>query len=104
MQEYLDWSHEMKDMLFEFQVSKRTQAMVDKQRKEKRDQPAQSNTRVALSNRRQGLTGDWNEGNNLRMNMIHMASHLNFGTIDLVSHFAHQIHQFGNISMDSTEF
>jgi len=94
----------MKNIFLEFQVSKRTRAKVDKQRKELRHQRAQSNMRVAPSKRRRRLEDDRDEENELRMDMIHTESHFNFVKMHLPSHFSDHIRQFGNIPMYSTDF
>jgi len=52
MEEYLDQFHRMKDSFLEFRVTKRTQAKVDKQRKEIRRQRALMREPVATSRRR----------------------------------------------------
>ena len=104
MEECLDRFHRMKDIVLEFRVSKRTRAKVNKQRKELRHQRAQSNMRVAPSKRRRRLEDDRDEENELRMDMIHTESHLNFVKMHLLSHFADHIPQFVNIPMYSTEF
>jgi len=104
MEVYLDRFHRKKDIFLEFRVSKPTRAKVDKQRKELRHQRAQSNMRVAPFKRRRRLEDDRDEENELRMDMIHTESHLNFVKMYLLSHFCDHIRQFGNISMYATEF
>jgi len=52
MEDYLDQFHKLKDIFLEFQVTKRTQDKVDKQRKEIRHQRALVIEQVALSLRR----------------------------------------------------
>jgi len=52
MEDYLDQFHRMKDIFLEFRVTKRTQAKLDKQRKEIRRQRALIRERVAPSQRR----------------------------------------------------
>jgi len=78
MEEYLDRFHRMKDIFLEFQVSKQTQAKVDKQQKELRHEHAQSNQRVGLFKRPQCLKDNCSEENELCMDIIHMESHFNF--------------------------
>jgi len=67
MEEYLDRFHRMKHIFLEFRVCKPTRAQVDKQRKELRQQRAQSNMRVAPSKQRLCLDDDRDEENDLRM-------------------------------------
>jgi len=104
MEEYLNRFHRMNDIFLEFRGSKRTPVNVDKQRKELRPQRAQSNMRVAPSKRRRRLEDDWDEENELRIDMIHTDSHFNFVKMHLLSHFSDHIRQFGHIAMYSTEF
>jgi len=104
MEEYLDRFHRMKDNLLEFQVSKRTRAKVDKQRKELRHQRAQSDKPVAPSKWPRPLEDDWDKVNDLRIDMIPTESHFNFVKMHLLSHFSDHIGQFGNIAIYSTEF
>jgi len=104
MKEYLDRFHRMKDIFLQFQVSKRTQAKVDKERKELQHQHAPSNKRVVPSKRPQSLEDDQDEENDLRMDMIHMASHFNIVKMPLLCHYCDHIRQFGNIPIYSTEF
>jgi len=87
----------------EFQVTKRTQAKVDKQRKEIRRQRALIRERVAPSQRRRMRDDNRDEEDELRMDMIHGESHFNFIKMHLLSHFCDHIRQFGNIPMHSTE-
>jgi len=103
MEDYLDQFHRMKDIILEFRVTKRTQAKVDKQRKEIRGQRAVIRERVAQSQWRRMRDDDRDEEDELRMYMIHGESHFNFIKIHLLSHFCDQIRQFGNIPMYSTE-
>jgi len=70
MEEYLDQFHRMKDIFLEFQVTKCTQAKVDKQRKEIRRQRALMRERVATSQRRRMRDDDRDEEHELRMVMI----------------------------------
>jgi len=58
---------------------------------------------VAPSKQPRHLEDDQDKENNLRMDIIHTESHLNFVKIHLLSHFSDHIHQFGNISMYSTK-
>jgi len=51
MEDYLDQFHRMKDIFLVFRVTKRTQAKVDKQRKEIRRQRALIRERLAPSQR-----------------------------------------------------
>jgi len=67
MEEYLDQFQRMKDIFLEFRVAKRTQAMVDKQRKEIRRQRALMRERVAISQRRPMRDEDRDEEDELRM-------------------------------------
>jgi len=103
MEEYLDRFHMMKDIFLEFQVSKRTQAKIDKERKELRHQGTPSNKRVIPSKRPQCLEDNQHEENDLPMDMIHMESHFNIIKMHLLCHCDH-IRQFGNIPIYSTEF
>jgi len=103
MEEYLDQFHRMKDIFLEFRVTKRTQAKVDKQRKEIRRQRALMRERMATSQRRRMRDDDRDEEDELRMDIIHGESHFNFIKIHLLSHFCDHIRQFGNIPMYSTE-
>ena len=103
MEEYLDQFHRMKDIFLEFRVTKRTQAKVDKQRKEIRRQRALMRERVATSQRWRIRDDHRDEEDALRMDMIHGESHFNFIKMHLVSHFCDHIRQFGNIPMYSTE-
>ena len=100
MEDYLDQFHRMKDIFLEFRVTKCTQAMVDKQRKEIRQQRSLMREAAAPSQRRRD--DDCNEENELRMDMINAESHFNFVKMHL-SHFCDHIRQFGNILMYSTE-
>jgi len=103
MEDYLDQFHRMKDICLEFRVTKRTQAKVDKQRKEIRRQRALIRERVAPSQQRRMRDDDRDEEDELRMDMIHGESHSNFIKIHLLSYFCDHIRQFGNIPMYSTE-
>ena len=103
MEDYLDQFHKMKDIFLEFRVTKRTQAKVDKQRKEIRRQRALIRERVAPSQPRRISDDDCDEENELRMDMIHDETHFNFIKMHLLSHFCDHIPQFGNIPMHSTE-
>jgi len=103
MEDYLDQFHGMKDIFLEFRVTKRTQAKVDKQRKEIRRQRALLRERVAPSQRRRMRDDDRDKEDELRMDMIHGESHFNFIKMHLLSHFCDHIRQFGNIPMYSTE-
>jgi len=87
MDENLDQSHRMKDIFLEFRVTKRTQAKVDKQRKEIRRQRALMHECVATSQRRRMLDDHRDEEDELRMHMIHGESHFNFIKMHLLSHF-----------------
>jgi len=93
MVEYLNRFHKIKDIFWEFRVSKRTRAKVNKQRKELRlgHQPAQSKRRVALSKRRRHLEEDRDQENDLHMDMIHTEFHFNFDKMHLLSHFSDHI-------------
>jgi len=103
MEKYLDQFHRMKDILLVFRVTKRTQAKVDKQRKEIRRQRALMHERVATSQPRQMRDHDRDEEDEMYMDMIHGESHFNLIKMHLLSHFCHHIHQFSNIPMYSTE-
>jgi len=103
MEEDLDQFHRMKDTFLEFRVTKRTQAKVDKQRKEMRRQRALMRERVATSQRRRMHDDDRDEEDEQRINMIHGQSHFNFIKMHLLSHFFDHIRQLGNIPMYSTE-
>lgn len=103
MEDYLDQFHKLKDIFLEFRVTKRTQAKVDKQRKEIRRQRVLVSERVAPSERRRIRDNDRDEENEFRMDMIQGESHFNFVKMHLISHFCDHIRQFGNIPMYSTE-
>jgi len=97
MENYLDQFHRMKNIFLEFRVTKRTQAKVDKQRKEFRRQRSLMREGAAPSQWRQICDNDRNEENELRMDMINAESHFNFIKMHLLSHFGNHIRQFGNI-------
>jgi len=103
MEDYPDQSHRMKDIFLEFRVTKRTQAKVDKQRKQIRRQRALIRERVAPSQWRQICDNDRDAENEPRMDMIHGETHFTFIKMHLLSHFCDHIRQFGNIPMYSTE-
>jgi len=103
MEENLDQFHRMKDIFLQFRVTKRTQANVDKQRKEIRPQRALMREHVATSQRRRMRDDDQDEEDEPRMDMIHGESHFNFIKMHLLSHLCDHIRQFGNIPMYSTE-
>jgi len=103
MEEYLDQFHRMKDIILEFRVTKRTQAKVDKKRKEIPRQKAMMRERVATSQRRQMRDDNRDQEDELRMDMIHGESHFTFIKMHLLSHFCDHIPEFGNIPMYSTE-
>jgi len=103
MEEYQDQFHRMKDIFFEFRVTKRIQAKVAKQRKEIRCQRALMGERVATSQHHQMSDDDRDEEEALRMDMIYGESHFNFIKMHLLCHFCDDIRQFGNILMYSTE-
>ena len=92
MEEYLDQFHNMKDIFLEFRVTKRTQAKVDKQRKEIRRQRALMCERLATSQWRRIHDDDRDEDDELRMDMIHGESHFNFIKMHLLSHFCDHIY------------
>jgi len=104
MKYYLDQFHRMKGIFLEFQVTKRTRAKVDKQRREIRHQTTQMRQPVAPSKRRGIRDDDREEEHQRRVDLIHRESHFNFVKIHLLSHFSDHIRQFGNIPMYSTEF
>jgi len=103
MEDYLDHFHRMKDILMEFRGTKRTQARVDKKRKEIRRQGALIREPVAPSQQRLICDDDRDEENELRMDIIDGETHFNFIKMHLLSYFCDQIPQFGNIPMYSTE-
>jgi len=103
MEDYLDQFHRMKDIFLEFRVTKRTQAKVDKQRKEILRQRSLMREGATPSQRRRIRDDDRDEENELRMDMINAESHFNFIKMHLLSHFCDHIRQFGNIPMYSTE-
>ena len=103
MEDYLGRFHQIKDIFFEFQVSKRTQAKIDEERKELRRQQGQTNQRVAPAKRRRVHDEDREEENNRRMDQIHSKSHCNFIKMHRLIHFGDHIRQFGNSPMYSTE-
>jgi len=104
MEHYLDQFHRMKGIFLEFQVTKRTLAKVDPQRREIRHQRTQMSQPVAPSKRRRIRDDDCEEEHELRMDLIHRESHFNFIKIHLLSHFSDHICQFGNIPIYSTKF
>ena len=85
-------------------VSKRTQAKIDEERKELRRHRAQINQRVAPSKQRRVRDEDHEEENDRGMDLIHSESHFNFIKMHLLIHSGHQIRQFGNIPIYSTEY
>jgi len=93
----------MKDIFLEFRVTKRTQAKVDKQRKEIRRQRALMRERVATSQWRRMRDDDRDEEDELLMDMIQGESHFNFIEMHLLSHFCDHRRQIGNIPIYSTE-
>ena len=103
MEDYLDQFHTMKDIFLEFRVTKRTQAKVDRQRKEIRQQRSLRREGAAPSQRHRICDDDRDEENELRMDMINAESHFNFVKMHLLSHFCDHIRQFGNTPMYSTE-
>jgi len=103
LKDYLDQFHRRKDIFLEFRVTKRTQAKVDKQRKEIRRQRALIRERVVPSQGRRMRDDDRDEEDELRIDMIYGESHFNFIKMHLLSHFCDHIHWFGNIPMYSTE-
>jgi len=103
MEDYLDQFQRMKDIFLEFRVTKRTQAKVDKQRKEMRRQRALIRERVAPSQWRRIRDDDHDEVNELCMDIIHGETHFNFIKMHLLSHFYDHIRQFGNTPMYYTE-
>ena len=104
MEDYLDQFHKMKGIFLEFRVTKHTLAKVDEQWQEIRHQRTQMSQAMALSKRRRICEGDREEADERRMDLIHSESHFNFIKIYLLHYFSDHIHQFGNISMYSTEF
>jgi len=84
-------------------VTKRTEAKVDKQRKEIRRQRSLMREGAAPSQRRRIRDDDRDEENELRMDMINAESHFNFVKMHLLSNLCDHIHQFGIIPMYSTE-
>ena len=104
MEDYLGRFDQMKDILLEFRVSKRTQAKIDEERKELRRQRAQINQLVARSKRRRVRDKNREGENDRPMDRIHSESHFNFIKMHLLIHFGHQIRQFGNIPMYSTAY
>ena len=103
MEDYRDQFQRMKDIFLELRVTKRTQAKVDKQRKEMRRQRALIRERVAPSQWRRIRDHDHDEVNELCMDIIHSETHFNFIKMHLLSHFYDHIRQFGNIPMYYTE-
>ena len=102
MEDYLDQFHRMKDIFLMFHVSKRTQANVDKQRKEIRWPRRLMREGAAPSQRHEIRDDDRDKANELPMDMINAESHFTFGKMHLLSHFCDHIRQFGNIPMYST--
>ena len=103
MEDYLDQVHRMKDIFLQFQVTKHTQANVDRQRKEIRQQRSAMREGAVPSLRRPISDDDCAEENKLRIHMINAKSRFHFVKMHLLSHFCNQIRQFGNIPMYSTE-
>jgi len=104
MEHYLYQFYKMKGIFLEFQVTKRTLAKVDEQRREIRHQRSQMSQPVAPSKRRRICDDDCEDEHERRMDLIHCEWHFNFIKIHLLSHFSDHIHQFGNIPMYSMEF
>jgi len=70
MEDYCDQFHRIKDIFLEFRVTKRTQAKVDKQRKEIRRQRSLMREVAAPSQRRRICDDHRDEENELRLDMI----------------------------------
>jgi len=102
MEDYLDQFHKLKDIFLEFRVTRHTQDMVDKQRKEIRRQRGLVIERVAPSLRRRMRDDNRQEENDLCLDLVRGESHFNFIKMYLQSHFCDHIRQFGNIPMFST--
>jgi len=103
MEDYLDQFRRMKDIFWELRVTKRTQAKVDKQRKEILCQRALIREWVAPSQQRRISADDRDEENKRCMDMIHGEIHFNFIKMHLLSHVCDHIRQFGNIPIYATE-
>jgi len=103
MEDYLDQFHRMKDIFLEFQVTKRKQAKVDKQRKEIRWQRSLMREGEAPSQRHQIRDDHRDQENQLGMDMINAEADFNFVKMDLLSQFCDHLRQFGNIPMYSTK-
>jgi len=102
-EDYLNQFHKLKDIFLEFQVTKRTQAKVDKQRKEIRCHRTLVIERLAPSLRRQMRDDNRQEANDLWLNLVYGESHFNIIKMHLLSNLYDHIGQFGNIPMYSTE-
>jgi len=103
IEHYLEQFYRMKDIFLEFRVTKRTLAMIDKQRTEIQHQRTQMSQPVAPSKRRRIRDHYHEEEHQRLMELIHRELHSTFIKIHLLSHFSDHIRQFGNILMYSTE-
>jgi len=94
----------MKDIFWEFQVTKRLGAKIDKQRRELRHDRPKTRERIAPSKQHRMRDAEREEETERRMDLIFGESHFNFIKMHLLSYFCDHIRQFGNIPMYSTEF
>jgi len=104
MEDYLDTFHKIKDILLEFQVTKRKCVKIDEQRRELRDDRPKTRDSIAPAKRRQIRDAEREEETEQGMDLIFCESHFNFIKMHLLSPFWDRIRQFGNIEMYSTEF
>jgi len=104
MEHYLDTFHKMKDIFFEFGVTKRIRAKIDEERRELRHDRPKTRERIAPSKRRRKGDAEREEETERPMDLIFCQSHFNFIKMHLLSHLCDHIRQFGNIPMYSTEF
>jgi len=87
MEKYATQFHEIKDIFFEFRISKRTQEKADQLRKEMRRQRAQMREPVPPSSRRRIRDDDREEENHQGMELIYPEYNFNFVKMHLISHF-----------------
>jgi len=93
----------MKDILFEYRITKRKWTKINEQRIELRNHRAYTRERIVPSKRCRNLDADQEAENERCMDMIYGESHFNFIKIHVLSNFSDQIRQFGNIRMYLTE-
>ena len=104
MESYENRFHERKVIFFELRISKQTQVKADTLPKELPRGPTLVNQSVVRLKRPQVSEQDHGEENDQRIDSIYTESRFKFNKMYLMSHFRHQINQFGNILMYSTEY